>query len=428
MGAKRRSSSSAETAQAFIEFKPDGTIIDTNSDFLQIFGYERPDIIGRSHDILVPEATRDDNEHHQFRQRLAEGQTQSGIYQRIAADGQNIWLRVSYCPVRNRRRRIQSVIGYATDVTELQRNKADLEGQIAAIDRSQAVISFKLDGTILDANDNFLATLGYRRDEIAGKHHCMFVAPEEGKSEAYQRFWTDLRQGQFKTALFRRIHKNGTPIWIQASYNPIFDSSGEPFKIVKYATNVTARTRTVAHLQSSLAALSDTVPAIAADARTAGQSSTDAVTQARDSDRVIEQWATRIDAINQQARDMAQIVDTLDSLAFQTNILALNASVEAARAGQNGRGFAVVAQEVRALANRSTESARDIAALIRGVTGALDECNQGAEQTRATIARMVDASEQVDQRIQQIAEAAETQAEGIAKLNSSLCDLEHDHA
>lgn len=414
----------AQNAQAIIEFKPDGTIIDANRNFLATVGYALSDLLGRHHRLFVSEAEADSEAYRQLWSRLADGQADSGIYRRIGANGQDIWIQGSYCPIQDRRGRTYKVIKHAIDVTDAQRQQADLNGQLAAIHRSQAVISFALDGTILDANDNFLNALGYRRDDIVGHHHRMFVDKDECESGGYRRFWDDLRQGHYKSALFRRRHKDGSSVWIQASYNPIFDQSGVPLKIVKYATDVTAQTLAVAHLKSSLGELSDTVPTIASDAQTARESSIDAAARARNGGEVVTQLVDRINEINERATTMAQIVDTLDVLAFQTNILALNASVEAAHAGQHGRGFAVVAQEVRELSTRSATASRDIATLIRGVTTSLAECGEGATLTRNAMTQIVEATTQVDARIRQIADASQTQANGIASLNQTLHELE----
>lgn len=412
-----------QSSQAIIEFKPDGTIIDANQNFLAAVGYALSDVVGKHHRLFVPEADADSAAYRRLWSRLADGQADSGVYRRIGANGKDIWIQGSYCPIQDRRGRTYKVIKHAVDVTDAQRRQADLDGQLAAIHRSQAVISFELDGTILDANDNFLNALGYRRDEIVGRHHRMFVNEDESESRDYRCFWDDLRQGHFKSALFRRRHKQGSPVWIQASYNPIFDPAGVPLKIVKYATNVTAQTRAVAHLKSSLGELSDTVPTIASDAQTARESSIGAADRARDGREVVGRLVERIHDINERATTMANIVDTLDNLAFQTNILALNASVEAAHAGQHGRGFAVVAQEVRELSTRSAAASRDIAALIRGVTTSLAECSEGALLTRNAMTQMVEATTQVDARIQQIADASQAQANGIASLNHTLREL-----
>ncbi|KEZ78567.1 sensory box protein 9 [Salinisphaera hydrothermalis C41B8] len=418
----------AETTQAIVVFKPDGTVIDASPHFLTTVGYALGKVVGHHHRIFVPRAVVEQPAYQRLWARLASGEAESGIYQYVCSDGRDLWIQARYKPIRDRRGRVHKIIQHVVDVTDAERRQADLKGQIAAINRSQAVISFELDGTVLDANDNFLNAMGYRRDEIVGRHHRIFVEAEECESPDYRQFWHDLRLGHYKAALFRRRHKNGSPVWIQASYNPIFDNTGEPFKIVKYATDVTAQTLAVTHLQSSLDELSDTVPAIASDAETARESSNDAAIRAREGGTIVEQLVKRIDAINTRARDMAQIVSTLDSLAFQTNILALNASVEAARAGQHGRGFAVVAQDVRQLSTQSADAARDIAALIRGITGSLGECSDGATQTHRAVTGIVEATHQVDTRIRQIAEASQTQAGKIASLDRTLRELAtHNH-
>jgi methyl-accepting chemotaxis protein len=230
-------------SQAVIQFLPDGTILDANAAFLDAVGYRLEEVRGQHHRIFVPPEERDGAEYRDFWHALGRGEYRAGEFRRIARDGREIWLQASYNPILDASGRPAKVVKFAAEVTQQKLRSADHAGQVAAIRRSQAVIEFALDGTILDANDNFLACLGYRLEEVRGKHHRIFVDPAERDSPAYREFWAALARGEYRTAEFRRLGKNGQPVWIQASYNPILDMAGRPFKIVKYATDITAEVR-----------------------------------------------------------------------------------------------------------------------------------------------------------------------------------------
>ena len=413
-----------DQVQAVIEFTPEGVILDANENFLRAFGYTRDQVVGQHHRIFVDAAERESEAYRAFWQRLGEGQPDSGLYRRLASDGREVWIQGSYSPVLDRRGRVRRVIKHATDVTGQRLQAADMEGRLTAIDRAQAVISFDLDGIILDANANFLAALGYRREEVVGQHHRMFVDRAERESPAYRQFWERLRRGEYNAALYRRVRRDGSPIWIQASYNPIFDLAGRPLKVVKYATDVTRQTLAAQTLRESLEHLADTVPAIAGEAQTANRLAVAARGNAGAGGDLVKELVAAIGDINQRANAMAQIIAVMDSIAFQTNILALNAAVEAAHAGELGKGFGVVAQEVRALAQRSAQSAREIRAMVQNTSDALAGCSTRAQRAGEAMQAIVQSSTQVDQRIRQIAEAARSQADGLAQVSRSIGDLQ----
>ena len=230
-------------SQAVIEFNLDGTIITANENFLAALGYELDEIVGKHHRIFVDPAEAQTPAYGQFWAELAAGTFQAAVYRRIAKGGRDVWIQASYNPVFDRRGKPVKVIKFATDITDQRNQAADHEAQIAAISRAQAVIEFDLDGIVQQANENFLATLGYRMDEIAGKHHRMFCDPAYAGSPDYARFWERLRAGEYVAAEFQRFGKGGKEVWIQASYNPIFDAQGRPVKVVKFATDITERKR-----------------------------------------------------------------------------------------------------------------------------------------------------------------------------------------
>jgi methyl-accepting chemotaxis protein len=412
-----------DRTQAVIEFALDGTILDANANFLAALGYSREDIVGRHHRMFVDPAEAESAAYAAFWARLATGEPDVGLYRRLGAEGREVWIQASYNPVLDGRGRPFKVVKFATDVTGQRLRAADMEGRLAAIDKAQAVISFSLDGIILEANDNFLATMGYSRDEVVGQHHRMFVDRVDRESPEYRAFWQKLGRGEYDSSLYRRMDRHGREVWIQGSYNPILDMSGRPFKVVKYATDVTAQTRATRALHASLTELADTVPAIAEQARVTNALANDASRSAADGGAMVEAVIATMAAIQGGAQDIAEIVGLIDSIAFQTNILALNAAIEAARSGTHGKGFAVVAQEVRMLSQRSAGSAREIRALIEST---LDRVREGSERSGEAGAAMRDILASVTtllDRVSDVAKATNTQAGGIDNVRRAVAEL-----
>lgn len=242
-------------AFAFIEFDTQGNILNANQNFLSAMGYELNEIKGKHHSLFVDDTYARSSDYKKFWNDLRSGQSNSGEFARVSKSGNVVWLLASYTPVADERGRVVKVIKLATDITASKILNADYKGQIDAIGKSQAVIEFSMDGTVLTANDNFLKTLGYTLAEVKGKHHRMFVEDSYGRSQAYAEFWTKLNRGEFLVDEFKRIGKGGREVWIQASYNPIFDSSGKPFKVVKYASDVTEQKLKTADYEGQLAAI-----------------------------------------------------------------------------------------------------------------------------------------------------------------------------
>ena len=228
-------------AQAVIAFEMNGTIVTANENFLKALGYTLAEIQGKHHSMFVDSKERDSAAYREFWARLNRGENQSAEYKRIGKGGREVWILASYNPVLDEKGKPFRVVKFATDVTSQKLSTADLAGQIAAIGKSQAVIEFNMDGTIIGANQNFLKTLGYSLDEIRGRHHSMFVDPSERDGAGYREFWAALNRGEYQAAEYKRIGKGGKEVWIQASYNPILDLNGKPFKVVKYATDTTAQ-------------------------------------------------------------------------------------------------------------------------------------------------------------------------------------------
>ncbi len=242
-------------SQAMIEFSPEGKILAANQNFLDVMGYELTEVVGRQHAMFVEPGYAGSAEYQQFWAQLLQGKALSSEFRRFGKGGKEVWIQATYTPVVDASGQTSRVVKVATDVTEQKLSAADASGQLAAISKSQAVIEFDLQGNILSANENFCSALGYGLAEIRGRHHSLFVSQAEAASAEYKAFWEKLRSGEFQAAEYLRYGKGGREVWIQATYNPIFDMNGRPFKVVKYATDITARKRAVSDIGNGLAIL-----------------------------------------------------------------------------------------------------------------------------------------------------------------------------
>ncbi|WP_421280497.1 methyl-accepting chemotaxis protein [Aeromonas taiwanensis] len=351
-----------KTGAATIIFTPDGTILEASAPFLALMGYGVGELPGQHHSLLCPKGWAQSSDYRQFWSRLGQGEVQSGTFERLNKRGETRWLEASYFPVRQQGR-VTRVVKIASDVTEQHLRLQHLEALSQALDRSRAMIEFSPNGDILSANANFLDVMGYRMSEIAGKHHRIFC--DEAFLREQPHFWEELARGQFKSGLFMRHNSQGQPIWLEATYNPIRDESGKVVRVVKFASNITERieqnhaTREAARLAHSTA--QETLHSAQAGAellRAVVETSSLIATR-------VDQAIALIGQLNEQSRSIEAIVSTISAIADQTNLLALNAAIEAARAGEQGRGFAVVADEVRQLAARTSLSTDEIAKVVQ---------------------------------------------------------------
>ncbi|TWB06907.1 methyl-accepting chemotaxis protein [Bradyrhizobium stylosanthis] len=359
-------------AQAVIEFKLDGTVVAANENFCRALGYSRAEIEGRHHSLFVEQAERDSAAYREFWARLNRGEYQAGEFKRIGKGGREVWILASYNPMLDENGKPFGVVKYATDVTAEKLKNANLSGQISAIDKAQAVIEFNMDGTIITANANFLATLGYSLAEIQGKHHSMFVEPGERDGAAYREFWAALGRGQYQAAEYKRIGKGGREVYIQASYNPILDLNGKPFKVVKYATDTT-RQVLVRLGNERVRGMMESVAAGSEELNASVREISEAMTKSRETAMgAVEQVASadaQAQRLTEAAQAMTGIVEMINSITGQINLLALNATIESARAGEAGRGFAVVASEVKSLANQAKQATDKIGQEIGSLNG-----------------------------------------------------------
>ena len=403
-------------AQAVIEFNLDGTIVTANENFLSALGYSLAEIERKHHSMFVAPAERDGSAYREFWASLNRGDLKSGEFKRLGKGGKEVWILASYNPILDEAGKPFKVVKFATDITEQKLRNADIAGQIAAIGKSQAVIEFNMDGTIITANDNFLNAVGYTLAEVKGHHHSMFVDAAERNSAEYRDFWANLNRGTYQAAEYKRIAKGGRGIWIQASYNPILDLNGKPFKVVKYATDTTAQV--IARLKGEkVSGMMDQVAAGAEELNASVREISEAMTKSKETastavDRVeaADQQAQRLSAA---AESMSSIVQLIGDITGQINLLALNATIESARAGEAGRGFAVVAAEVKNLANQAKQATDKIGQEIDNLNGISGDVVTALNSIKKAI-------QDVSEYVTSTAAAVEEQSAVTAEMSTSM--------
>ncbi|NEW98128.1 PAS domain-containing methyl-accepting chemotaxis protein [Rhodopseudomonas sp. BR0G17] len=403
-------------AQAVIEFAMDGTVLTANDNFLAAMGYSLGEIKGKHHSMFVEPSVRDGSDYREFWSRLNRGEYFPGEFKRIGKGGKEIWILASYNPILDARGKPFKVVKYATDVTAQKLKNADFSGQIDAIRKSQAVIEFGIDGTVLDANDNFLHALGYSLGEIKGRHHSMFVDPAEREGAAYRAFWAALGRGDYQAGEYKRIGKGGREVWIQASYNPILDLNGRPFKVVKYATDTTRQVLTRMG-NERVRAMMESVAAGAEELNASVREISEAMTKSRQTAMnavgEVDAADSQANQLNDAAQAMSGIVELINHITGQINLLALNATIESARAGEAGRGFAVVAAEVKNLANQAKQATDKIGAEIGNLTSISGD-------VVGALGKIKTAIQNVSEYVSSTAAAVEEQSTVTSEMSSSM--------
>ncbi|MBC2859735.1 PAS domain-containing methyl-accepting chemotaxis protein [Stappia sp. 28M-7] len=430
--------SALDRSQARIEFSPDGTILDANANFLSALGYTIDEVRGRHHAMFVGKAVANSSDYTSFWERLRRGEFQAGQFKRYAKDGSEVWIEASYNPILDRAGKVYKIVKFASDITERTKEHAEMKGQVAAIGKVSAVIAFDLDGNILDANENFLSTVGYSLDEIRGRHHRMFVDAAYAKSSEYRDFWDRLRRGEFQAGQFRRLGKGGKEVWIEASYNPILTPDGVPYKVVKFATDITAQMQLLANLRKmidenfvevetalsksdqraetvagAVGKTSDNVQMLAASAEELASSIAE-ISQNMSRSRIATESAAsharEAEAATGKlvgaATAMGGIVSLIQDIAGQINLLALNATIEAAKATDQ------ITREIDGV-QAITD---DVATMLENIRGAVDTLFSQVAAAASAVEEQSVVTSGMSQSMHEVAGA-------VGDISSSITDI-----
>jgi methyl-accepting chemotaxis protein len=342
-----------------------GVIMEVNALFETELGFTQAELSGRALREFSPSELSGDVHQRRALDAVAQGKHYSGTLRLCSREGRHVWLRAMVIPFAGESGRVERIVLYSSVLTRTIEASRENEALVGALMRSTAVIEFSLDGLVLTANQNFLDAMGYTLPQILGKHHRIFCVPSDAQSEEYDRFWQTLRQASYVAGRFCRVDKYGNEVWLEASYNPIVDANGKLYKIAKIATVITdqvTRERAVSEAAGMAHGTSVRTNASAQQGREVIQNT---VTTLNTLSALMEDAAHGIEALDAQSQAIGTIVKTIGSIADQTNLLALNAAIEAARAGEQGRGFAVVADEVRNLALRTTKATAEIFEVVK---------------------------------------------------------------
>lgn len=406
-------------SQAVIEFAMDGTILDANDNFLGALGYRLEEIKGKHHGMFVDEAYRQSAQYREFWLRLSRGEYQAAEYKRLGKGGKEVWIQASYNPILDLDGHPFKVVKYATDVTQQKMLNADNQGQLAAIQKSQAVIQFEMDGTIIHANDNFLNALGYRLEEVKGRHHSIFVDEAYRQSGEYREFWAKLNRGEYQAAEYKRLGKGGRIVWIQASYNPILDLNGRPFKVVKYATDITAAKLAI------LAMIDDTTMLQTAAIEGKLMTRVDAGKHTGDYRKVVEGVNQMLDAIVEPLRLTAQnttaLASSSEELTAVSQQMAGNAEETATQANVVSAASEQVSRNVASVASASEEmqaSIREIAKNANESARVAKNAVSVANSTNATVTKLGESSQEIGNVIKVITSIA--QQTNLLALNATI--------
>ncbi|ONH51135.1 methyl-accepting chemotaxis sensory transducer with Pas/Pac sensor [Pseudomonas cedrina] len=395
-------------------------IIACNDNFANALGYTQDQLLGRALDQIVPQYVSKLPCFHNFRAAVAAGKSISDDYRYLHADGSLVWLHAHWRPITDATGTLSHVTCYATNITSRVEKASENASFIDALLRSTAVIEFDLSGHVLKANDQFLRAMGYSLEQAKGSHHRIFCKPEETSSQQYKDFWATLNRGEFVAGRFERVDSRGQTVWLEATYNPVYDTEGNLCKVVKFATVVSDQ---VAREQE-VSGAAHTAFEISQQTDVTAQRGAVVVNDTMHTMRKIavdmQAASGGVEALGKQSLLISSIIQTISSIAQQTNLLALNAAIEAARAGEQGRGFAVVADEVRQLAGRTSTATEEIASVVLQNQKLVDETVAEMANSKSQAEQGLELATQAGQVIVEIQDGAKKVVEAVGRFATQV--------
>lgn len=453
-----------ETDNSVIICDKDGRIEYINPGFTKLTGYSFEEVVGKAPGSILQGPLTDPEARKNIREKLESQKPFLAEIMNYSKDGQAYWINLAINPVFGKDGKLERFVSIQTNITETKEQQQDFNCKLDAISRASAVIEFKPDGTIITANENFCAATGYDLSEIEGSHHRMFCDPEYTESADYAKFWEMLRAGQFQSGKYKRFNKSGSELWLQASYSPILDAENNVTKVVKFASDITAAIQveqevtristefverssdiskqadkvaggaqtlgcTTEQISASIEELSASIDSIAQNGHHSDEIARRTKDEADVGAKAIDRSIESMDLINASSEEINEIVKVISEIANQTNMLAFNAAIEAARAGEHGLGFSVVAEEVRKLAERSSQATKEISKLI---TETVKRVTQGSEVSReagVAFKKILDGIGETTESISQISVAAneqQTAARDVAEAIQSIVEASEE--
>ncbi|SQG00477.1 methyl-accepting chemotaxis protein [Paucimonas lemoignei] len=365
-----------------VTLDPDYRITHANTNFSKVLGYTPEHLQGRGMDEIVPSYVKQLDCYRNLRAGIAKGESVIDNYRFLKVDGSLAWVRAIWYPIMGADGKLSHIRCFASDITEAIELATENAAFIQALLRSTAVIEFNLAGNVLKANDQFLRGMGYNIGQIKGKHHSIFCDPAEVASPQYKEFWATLNRGEFVADRFKRVDANGREVWLEATYNPVHDPQGHLYKVVKFATVITDQVEREAEVSDAAGIAFEISQQTDVSAQRGAVVVKETVETMRKISEEMQSASHGIEALGKQSLLISSIVQTIGGIAQQTNLLALNAAIEAARAGEQGRGFAVVADEVRQLAGRTSAATEEIVNVVQQNQNLVDEAVRGIANSR----------------------------------------------
>lgn len=398
----------------------DMNITSAGPKFLEFLGNPPSSILGQSLGRYTPSYVRDLPCYKNFITAMNRGTTTSDDYRFVRVDGSMVWARAVWAPVKDASGQVTHMTCYGFDVTEAVDKSRENDALIQALHRSTAVIEFDLSGKVVKANDHFLRAMGYSLSQIVGRHHSMFCEPSYVSSPEYEKFWSTLRTGKFVADRFKRIDSHGNDIWLEATYNPVLDNEGNLYKIAKFATPITDQVKREQEVRNG----ASTAYEISQSTDNTANRGADVVKETvATMNLIVDQVtaaSTSIEALGKQSLLISSIVQTIGGIAQQTNLLALNAAIEAARAGEQGRGFAVVADEVRQLAARTSAATDEIVTVVQDNQLLVNQAVSGMGSSRSQAEQGLNLAQQAGSVILEIQAGAREVVGAVERFAKQL--------